>query len=315
MTIRQYNPDSDELDFLQSNGGVFFQKSLARNDGKLMRLVLLDEDDRLFGGLLLEKLTLKGIPCLAAPELHPHCSLFTLPMEGGTYSVQSRRKRVMRALAMFLKGRPERIHSIPFPFSWIDLQPLIWENYKCTVRYTFRLDLSAEGEASSQFNPKLRNSIKKAKNDGMTMREGDMEDLIYCARHTAEAQGYELPEERMRMMGSVLHPLNGKVQLAVKDGEPVAAALFVYDRETVYYLIGGTRRDLKVRGGLDFLLGEMIAESKANGMKTFDFEGTMLESVEPVFRSFGGVMTPYYLASKAPKLLVPLFRLRGRNEF
>ncbi|POQ98369.1 hypothetical protein AU468_13520 [Alkalispirochaeta sphaeroplastigenens] len=77
------------------------------------------------------------------------------------------------------------------------------------------------------------------------------------------------------------------------DDVPVAGAFFVWDRRKMYYLASGSHRDNRETHALSAVLWEGIKLSVEKGL-AFDFEGTMLENVEPHFRSFGAVQTPFF---------------------
>ena len=93
------------------------------------------------------------------------------------------------------------------------------------------------------------------------------------------------------------------------NGNIIAANFLVYDDTTVYYLMGGIDPTKKDLGGMDMILHESVKFALESGRR-FDFEGSMLESVEKYFRSYGSQQKPYYniskVNSKALKLQIAL---------
>ena len=61
----------------------------------------------------------------------------------------------------------------------------------------------------------------------------------------------------------------------------------------MYYLASGSDRNNRETHALSAVLWEGIKLAVEKGL-AFDFEGTMLENVEPHFRSFGAVQTPFF---------------------
>lgn len=61
----------------------------------------------------------------------------------------------------------------------------------------------------------------------------------------------------------------------------------------MYYLASGSDRNNRQTHALSLVLWEGIKLAIEKGL-AFDFEGTMLENVEPHFRSFGAVQTPFF---------------------
>ena len=92
------------------------------------------------------------------------------------------------------------------------------------------------------------------------------------------------------------------------EGAIEAAIYVIFDDKTAYYLAGGATDEGRLRGAMHGLLARAIEEAAAAGCTIFDFEGSMLQGVEPFFRGFGGELTPYFRVYKfANKLLGHLF--------
>ena len=89
-----------------------------------------------------------------------------------------------------------------------------------------------------------------------------------------------------------------------EQGRVHAAAYFVYDENTCYYLIGGGDPELRNSGAASLLLWEGIRFASTVS-RSFDFEGSMIEDIERFFRAFGGTPQVYYRVS----------RLRGVHRF
>ncbi|MBE7441610.1 MAG: hypothetical protein HS119_04060 [Flavobacteriales bacterium] len=56
---------------------------------------------------------------------------------------------------------------------------------------------------------------------------------------------------------------------------------------------------------MSLLLWEAIKRSK-NKTKSFNFEGSMIESIERYFRAFGGKQTPYFEITKRTSKVLKL---------
>jgi hypothetical protein len=68
--------------------------------------------------------------------------------------------------------------------------------------------------------------------------------------------------------------------------------LFVWDSQSCYYLFGAALPAHKNSGAMSLLMWEGIQLAAAKGL-SFNFEGSMVESVERFFRSFGARQQPY----------------------
>ena len=78
-----------------------------------------------------------------------------------------------------------------------------------------------------------------------------------------------------------------------ENKKSIGGCVLAYDNKRVYYIMGGISRENNF--GMSYLLWEAILYSKnVLNLPTFDFEGSMIPSIEKFFRKFGGKLTPYY---------------------
>jgi len=89
------------------------------------------------------------------------------------------------------------------------------------------------------------------------------------------------------------------------EGNVIAVNFLVYDDNTVCYLMGGIHPDFKDLGGMDVVQFESI-KFALESERAFDFEGSMIESIEKYFRSFGGFQKPYFNISKTNSKLLKI---------
>lgn len=87
------------------------------------------------------------------------------------------------------------------------------------------------------------------------------------------------------------------------EGKVYAATLLVWDQNYCYYLFGGTDPDFRDSGAMSYLLWEAIKYSSTK-VDSFNFEGSMIPSVEHYFQGFGGDQTPYFKITKTNSYLL-----------
>jgi hypothetical protein len=56
-----------------------------------------------------------------------------------------------------------------------------------------------------------------------------------------------------------------------------------------------------------------IKVAKSKGVKTFDFEGSMIPGVEKFFRGFGGELTTYFAIQKIPMAYRVAAKIAGKK--
>jgi lipid II:glycine glycyltransferase (peptidoglycan interpeptide bridge formation enzyme) len=85
----------------------------------------------------------------------------------------------------------------------------------------------------------------------------------------------------------------GKIWLAKVDHQIAAVMLQVWDEHSSYYLLGGTNYEYKNNGAMAGLQWNAIKYAKANGLVTYDFEGSMVPGIHKFFNSFGTIVKEY----------------------
>lgn len=172
--------------------------------------------------------------------------------------------------------------------------PFHWHGYRLETRYTYRLPL--QGGADNLWegmHSKKRNSIRKGHQSIEKINLAYHEDALNVSLHQAvylsDKQKSILKQiaRRGTDSGNVLQ-ISAFNQAGAASGV-VLVALF---RNTAY-LIYQQWILADQRGIMDALIWAGILAAKDQGMTCFDFEGSMLESVEKVFREFGAETAPY----------------------
>jgi len=104
-----------------------------------------------------------------------------------------------------------------------------------------------------------------------------------------------------------------RVLFANYQGKVIASNFLVEDSNTVYYLMGGINPEFADIGAMDLVQYESIKYAISQG-KNFDFEGSMVKSIEKYFRSFGAIQKPYFEITKVnSKLLKTVSYLIGKE--
>ena len=92
-----------------------------------------------------------------------------------------------------------------------------------------------------------------------------------------------------------------------KKGRNHAGVLIVWDENSAYYLMGGGNPKLRNSGATSLCMWEAI-KFASTVTKKFDFEGSMIESVERFFRAFGATQKPYFHITKTPSYILRMAR-------
>lgn len=190
-------------------------------------------------------------------------------------------------------------HFHPALTNWL---PFYWKGFQQTTRYTYQIrdtaDLEAVWEATRD---SVRKSLRKARETLKVREEPDYESALALHKLTLSRQGMRLPhpEAFLRRLHAACAARNAGKLLVAEDpsGRPHAFVQLLWDKEMVYYFLGGGDPSLRNSGAASLLIWEGIQLASAM-KKGFDFEGSMIEPIERFFRSFGAVQTPYFAVSK-----------------
>jgi hypothetical protein len=180
--------------------------------------------------------------------------------------------------------------------------PFCWRGFQQTTRYTYRLaDLTDLDSIWAGFRHNIRIESRKAQ-PPLTI----CDDLgLDCFRRvwalTFERQGSRLPVSKQLIdrLDDACGKQGCRKMFFAQDsnGKVHATAYLVWNKKCAYYLMGGGDPDLRNSGAGSLVVWEAI-KFAATVSEQFDFEGSMIESIERFFRAFGGTPIPYFSIQK-----------------
>jgi len=198
--------------------------------------------------------------------------------------------------------------------------PFYWRGFEQTTRYTYRLSLKvSEEELSASLQDNIRRFIRKARQrEGVHVREGTLAEFMTLNELVFQRQNLPMPYTRefVSAIDVAASARNARDCLVAvgPDGKLHAGAYIVRGANTAYYLMGGGDPELRASGATSLVLWESIIR-QPEAIEVFDFEGSMIESIERFFRAFGAVQTPYFHVSRSSsRLLKGLKMLRDLRK-
>ena len=244
----------------------------------------------------------RGARVIRMPRLTQTLGPLLVPPSGGKYETNlSHEMEWLRELVALVPPVDGLAFNCHYRFTnWL---PFCWAGYQQTTRYTYLFDDLHDLAAIYQgMSAKTRNIIRKSQKAGIVVEEcDDIETLLPLLRLTFSRQGMELPftEELVRRIDATCAARDARKMFAARDREGNMHAILyhVYDKKCMYYLMQGSDPALRSSGAA--LLAQWHAIQYAAAVTSiYDFEGSMLETVEHVFRSFGAVQRPYFTIFK-----------------
>lgn len=259
---------------------------------------------RLIGAMPFAAVRRWGISMLAMPALTHHLRIWVeKPADISAHKWLTREKQVIWSLI-------EALPSFGF-FSLVFEQdtfenwlPFHWKGFRLELRYTFVIDRATPLHLDQQINRNLRRNLREA-GSALTIRPTD--DLQGCfdlIRQTHTRQRVALPfslihftriveAARAQDAGSLLGAYD-------QAGRLLSAAFLLWDSERAYYFLSGDTDEGRQAGAGLLLCREALRLAfEIRGVWTFDFCGSMLESVTEIRRQFGARAVPLIKISRA----------------
>ncbi|MFN2422967.1 MAG: GNAT family N-acetyltransferase [Cryomorphaceae bacterium] len=243
-----------------------------------------------------------------------HVGLFLLKKGGATYAAQSDTKRIVRAIADFLKKQyPGALIDFCLPANISDVQPLLWSGLHASPRYTYRIDLTADEDTLLKaMSPERRKNIRQAEKAGYeVLKDKHPESVVGLVEQTLKRAGSPAHSE---ILEAITHSGDDSIffNAVMSADKAVACAIAGADDDTAYYLAGGHDADAGDSLAGSLALWRLMLEAKERGCRYFDLMGSSVPSIERYFRGFGAVLTPYFRVYSAPGLTSMLQKLRHK---
>lgn len=269
---------------------------------------VLDRDGEVIGSLPFSSRNWKGFKFLVQPELTQTLGPWIRSIEAKRSRILAYEKDVMNGLIAQL---PDFDH---FAQNWHHTQtnwlPFYWHGFTQTTRYTYVLpDLSDEKFVWAGLSKNIRTDIRKASaRFGLQIRTNtDLDPFLDLHHQTFVRQGRPLPysDALVRRLHSACAARHcSRVFLAEDaEGRPHAGVYLVWDDNAAYYLMGGGDPQLRSSGATSLCMWEAIRFA-STVTRSFDFEGSMIESIERFFRAFGAEQRPYSRIAKTPSRIL-----------
>lgn len=186
-----------------------------------------------------------------------------------------------------------------YHYTFTNWLPFFWRNYREITRYTYVIENTQDmDQVEKNYSSNVRKNIRKSKKQ-VHICESDIsiEKFYEINRMSFMRQNKEIPYG-LDFLKSIYEA--GRKNQAVKimaaedqEGNIHSVAFLVWDEESVYYLLNGTNPEFKNSQANCFLIHESI-KLAGNIGKKFDFEGSVIKSIEKAFREYGGVRKPYF---------------------
>lgn len=216
----------------------------------------------------------------------------------GIISRQAYEERIVNAICDHIETLGLVKYEQQYHYQYNNFLPFFWRYYNQMTRYSYVIEDTVNMEKVREgYSSKLRNKIRKAEKYLQVNEMTDVEEFYRVNKLSFSRQGIEIPysfEYFYNIYQASIEHNAGKLLCAKdKEGNVHSVAMIVWDKMSVYYLLNGTDPQFKSYQGNDLLIDRSIEVAHNLGLK-FDFEGSVIKSVNHAFREFGGTPKPYF---------------------
>ena len=281
---------------------------------------LFDDGGALVGGFSLYRERRWGLTVFRRPPFTPTCGPFLDVKSQNPVAILEERRRAMDAMIDHVEAQHPAICMLPLDRNVSDALPFYWRGYKVVPNYTYVLDLSAApDEMLKNMSSERRKNISKAGRDGLrTCAAAHMEEVRDLVLGTFRRQRKAVDQAGLEaILFRYATSANSFAFTTYRGERPIATCFAVHDAQTAYYLLGGYSAEERHHGAGAAAMFEAIRHAREIGLKTFDFEGSVIPAIERYFRGFGGRLTPFLTVNKAwlPVEIAMKMRSGLRNRF
>ena len=320
MEVKKLEIDSEQyLNLLGENPSIFNTVNwLKLFENKIELFGVFSNKNKLVASFCFYHFKKMGITFYIQPPYCPHNLVLIAAQANHPVALRTITKSILESMAIFFEKNKNPIFEFSFPTEFSDMQPFIWKNFEVSPKYTYKLDLiKNENELLSGLSDEVRDNLKKALKNGLrcelTHDYTTTKKLIY---KTIEHQKVKTDKALFDRILFEFANMKNSFSFIVYDGEtPVSTTFCLYDTQVCYYLAGGYDREIKATGAGVLALWDSILEAKKLGVPIFDFEGSMIPSIEKYFRGFGGELMPMFQIKKSSKIFKVLLSFKNFIKF
>ena len=263
-------------------------------------IIIIEKGGQIFATMPIFTIKKKGFSYISHPKLTQTMGIyFNYPKNQKYYKKLSFEKEMIEKI---IKELPKYDYFYQaFNFKYTNLLPFYWNGFTMNINYTYIIENIELEELEKRFETDIRRRRKKAKELGVIIYESeDINKFYELNNKTFKRQNRKIPYE-FEFINNLYQ--NCKKNSAVKmffaeyNKSVIAVNFLIFDKKVVYYLMGGIDPEKKDLGAMDLIQYESIKFAIETN-RVFDFEGSMVESIEKYFRSFGAIQKPYFSVYK-----------------
>lgn len=197
-------------------------------------------------------------------------------------------------------------------WSIVDVRPFLWLNYhqpECgsymvNIQYTAIVNINQPEDHSSWQTLRRRDLAKAEKAKLVTKTCSEIETLNRLQQETYDRQNIKRSSHQVDILPKLVETLlthdAGVVLVTYADSEPMAAALFSYDDQRAYFMLGGSSDEgRKLGAGTKLISDSFLYFRQKKGLAEMDLVGANSPSRSAFKLGFGARLQPLLSVAKS----------------
>ncbi len=207
-------------------------------------------------------------------------------------------------LARDLKDQFKSI-ILPLPVPFQDVRAFQWNGWKVAPRYTFRLDIVPDVNATASWSESTRRNFRKHAAGYRLDETGASARRITALWHQSYSRHARQTPVTLDEATTLIKSLNQSdvrlFSLTKKDEhEPCAGLVLLIEGNEAYYWLAGAEPG----PSMTVLIGKVISVLGRDGYSVLDFVGANTPSIAEFKRRFNPTLVPYFVATHSGSLLL-----------
>jgi hypothetical protein len=299
---------------ISPQGSIFAKTFYLDAIGLPHRIGAVFKGETIEGGIVLAK---NEIRAYSNPMFAKYLGILLRPFEGKYVNRLTTEKEIIEHIVLNIKWCKTFDYTFhPYFRNWL---PFYWNGYRQETRYTYRIyDIEKIAGTLGNMHSRVRKNIRKAERNNIRIEyDISLDDFYQINKLTYERKGSPIPYtfSFIQRFYDRLKREDAIKLLGAKDDDNRLHAVcgIVYDRRSCFFILNGINPHIENTEANTLLVVKTIEyASRVSGI--FDFEGSMIKSIEGFYRGFGGVLTPYYniwksnLLNNAKRLAVRCYK-------
>ena len=262
--------------------------------------IIIEKNDEWIGVMPLNISTKMNISYSIQPIFTQYLGVLYANFTCSKHKELGLKKKIITEIIQVL---PSNIKLIDYKFSpqFKYFLPFHWLGFDINPRISYQLALNKKNdEIYLNYSSRIKTDIKKAKKNNLTYFESEQVDELLKLSYLNGILTLDNCNTFMTLWKEIIARKKGYCSyVRGANGEIYAGGAFIKDRNNIIFILLSTKQKFKNLGPTSFLIHESIKKANQNKQfKYFDFEGSMIESVEYFFKGFNPKPITYYNIKK-----------------